>query len=234
MMRLCTLCARAGSKGVTNKNIRSLCGMPLLAHSILQAQGSGLFDHIAVSSDSEDILDIAAAYGVKQLVMRPAELSGDEAPKIPAIRHCAAEIESRLGCSFDTVADLDVTAPLRTIEDIAGAVLLLENSVARNVVSGHPSRRSPYFNMVEQNGDGSVRLVKPVDPPLIRRQDTPLTYDLNASVYVWERDWLFTCERLFHTSTRIYIMPAQRSMDIDSELDFQMVDFLLQKRKECT
>lgn len=228
MKRLCTICARGGSKGVPNKNIRYLLGKPLIAHSILQAQHTELFDQIAVSSDSPEILDIAASYGISQLVMRPAVLANDDAAKIPAIQHCTSMIEERIGYSFETVVDLDVTAPLREIQDIAGAVALLEESDARNVVSGNLSRRSPYFNMVEHVQSGAVQLVKPLDSPFIRRQDAPVTYDLNASIYVWQRDWLLSTPTLFNERTLLYVMPAERSIDIDTELDFHFVEYMFQ------
>ncbi|SFK81405.1 CMP-N,N'-diacetyllegionaminic acid synthase [Paenibacillus sp. 1_12] len=226
MKRLCTICARGGSKGVPNKNVRYLLDKPLIAYSIVQAQKSGLFDQIAVSSDSEAILEIAASYGIHQLVKRPALLANDEAAKIPAIQHCTSIIEQRTGYSFNTVVDLDVTAPLREVQDIAGAVALLEGSAVRNVVSGHPSRRSPYFNMVELTHNGAVQLVKPLDSPFIRRQDAPVTYDLNASIYVWQRDWLLSTATLFNECTLLYVMPSERSIDIDTELDFQFVEYL--------
>ncbi|WP_029420721.1 cytidylyltransferase domain-containing protein [Alicyclobacillus macrosporangiidus] len=231
MKRICTICARAGSKGVPDKNIRNLLGKPLIAHSVLQAQCSELFDEIAVSSDSDHILRIAEAYGVRQLVLRPPELACDDAPKLPAIQHCVEEVERIVGYRFDTVVDLDVTSPLRTVDDIAAAVCLLEQSDAQNVLSCTPSRRSPYFNMVEVTKDGTVALVKPPAASVTRRQDAPVTYDLNASVYVWQRDSLFDCGTLFNPRTLLYVMPAERSLDIDTRLDFDLVEYVLSKRR---
>ncbi|GAA3399846.1 cytidylyltransferase domain-containing protein [Paenibacillus hodogayensis] len=232
MRRLCTICARGGSTGVVNKNIRLLHGLPLIAHSIRQAQQSGLFDHIAVSSDSSDILAAAKAYGVRYLVERPAPMATNEAPKLPAIRHCALEAERMTGIEFDTVVDLDATAPLRTSGDIAGAVALLEQSGAPNVITGTPSRRSPYFNMVELTARGTAVLAKPPSSPIARRQDAPATYDLNAAVYVWQRDWLVTCTELFNERTRLFVMAEDRATDIDTEADFAYVDYLLARKKE--
>ncbi|MBJ6359979.1 cytidylyltransferase domain-containing protein [Paenibacillus sp. GCM10012307] len=230
MKRLCTLCARGGSKGVPGKNIRPLLGKPLLAHSLLQAQTSGLFDTIAVSSDSEEILQTALKYGANLLITRPPDLAGDEAAKIPAIAHCAEEAERLTGIKYDTVTDLDATSPLRTIADIAGAVHLLETSEACNVITGHSSRRSPYFNIVEHQPDGSVKLVKTAETPIVRRQDAPRTYDMNASVYVWRRVWLRADYPLFTKRTLLYVMDAANSADIDSELDFLLVEELMRRR----
>lgn len=229
MKRLCTICARGGSKGVKGKNIRSLHGKPLIAYSIEQAQASGLFDAVAVSSDTRQILDIANAYGADYLVERPAELATDTAAKLPAIRHCVAEIERLHGTLFDTFVDLDATSPLRSVQDIRDAVLLLEKTGAGNVITGMPARRSPYFNLVELDEEGIARLSKRPAEPFVRRQDAPKCFDMNASIYVWRRSALFDTPSIFNADTRLHVMPEERSIDIDSELDFQFVEFVMSK-----
>ena len=108
--------ARGGSKGVKNKNLRLIAGKPLLAHTVLQARASGLFDDIALSSDSDEILRTAAEYGVARLIKRPADLATDTAPKLPVIRHCVEEAERLAGTQYDLVVDLDATSPLRLPE----------------------------------------------------------------------------------------------------------------------
>jgi N-acylneuraminate cytidylyltransferase/CMP-N,N'-diacetyllegionaminic acid synthase len=225
-MRICTVCARGGSKGVENKNLRPLLGKPLLAHSLEQARASGLFAALAVSSDSEEILETARRWGADYLIRRPDEMATDAAPKIPVIRHCLQESERQAGRSFDVIVDLDVTSPLRTSQDIRAAVAMLEESDAANVITAMPSRRSPYFNMVEVDGSGVPRLSKPLPNRIVRRQDAPQCYDMNASIYVWRRSVLMTSDILFHDSTRLYEMPEERSWDIDSEFDFQVVECL--------
>jgi len=230
MKRLCTICARGGSKGVKNKNVRPLGGKPLIAHSILQARESGLFEAIAVSSDNSDILEAARAWGADHLVERPVELATDIAPKMPAIRHCAQTVLERTGVNFDTFVDLDATSPLRIAGDIEGAVALLEGSTADNVITGTPARRSPYFNLVELDSRQRVHLSKPLEAPVVRRQDGPRCYDLNASIYVWGRDALFSeLKTVIGDNTLLFVMPEERSIDIDSDLDFQFVDFLLSR-----
>ena len=230
MRRLCTLCARGGSKGVKGKNLRLLAGKPLLAHSIEQARASGLFEAIAVSSDSPAILDVAAQCRVDYLVKRPDELATDQAAKLPVIRHCVAEVQQRVGHSFETLVDLDATSPLRVPEDIRAAVELLETSGAGNVITAMPARRSPYFNLVELNATGAVELSKRPQTPIVRRQDAPKCYDMNASIYVWTQERLFASDTLFNSDTRLYVMPEERSIDIDSELDFAFVEFVLARR----
>lgn len=230
MSRLCTICARAGSKGVANKNIRMLAGRPLIAHSLEQARATGLFEGLAVSSDSPAILDVARRYGADWLVERPAEMATDTAPKLPALRHCVGAAETMAGTRFDVVVDLDATAPLRAPGDIEGAVALLEATGAANVITGAPARRSPYFNLVERGTDGVVRLAKTPSTPIVRRQDAPACFDMNASIYVWRRAALEASPTVFNADTRLFEMPEERSIDIDSELDFQFVEWLLRRR----
>jgi len=227
MTRLCTICARGGSKGVKGKNVRDLLGKPLIAHSIEQAKASGLFEAIAVSSDAEEILDAADRYGANILVRRPPEMATDTAGKLPAIQHCVKEAESRTGARFDVLVDLDATSPLRLPEDIVGAVRLLEESGVSNVITGAPARRSPYFNLVEVGEDGVVRLSKPSAKTILRRQDAPKCFDMNASIYVWHHNALFVESAIFQSDTLLYVMPEERSIDIDSELDFKFVELLM-------
>lgn len=230
MNRLCTICARGGSKGVKGKNIREMLGKPLIAHSIEQARSSGLFELIAVSSDSKEILNVAERFGADIVVDRPSELASDSAAKLPAIRHCFEEVEKKCGVTFDVLVDLDATSPLRIPEDIIGAVDLLETQKIANVITGAPARRSPYFNLVEIGEDGVVRLSKIPSHPIVRRQDAPQCYDMNASIYVWWRDSLFREGAIFQEDTRLFVMPEERSIDIDSELDFKFVEFLMRGR----
>lgn len=227
MRRICTICARGGSKGVKGKNIRPLLGKPLLAYSIEQARKAGIFDVIAVSSDSELILEAAREYGADWMIERPAELATDQAPKLPVIRHCVAEVERRLGCRFESIVDLDATSPLRSVNDIREAVALLEERNTENVITAMPSRRSPYFNLVELSAAGGVELSKPLKVPVVRRQDAPKCYDMNASIYAWQRHVLFTSDTIFNKGTRLYVMPEERSVDIDSDLDFRFVEFIM-------
>jgi len=218
---------------VKNKNIRDLSGKPLIAYSILQAKHSNLFEYVAVSSDSEELLQISKQWGADYLVKRPMEMATDNAPKLPAIQHCVQEVEKLAGQVFDVMVDIDATSPLRTVADIEGAVQLLENAWVSNVITGAPARRSPYFNLVELNKDGFVRESKCLEKPIVRRQDSPKCYDMNASIYVWKREAFFQSKIIIVEDTMLYEMPEERSIDIDSELDFEMVKFLMSKQISC-
>jgi N-acylneuraminate cytidylyltransferase/CMP-N,N'-diacetyllegionaminic acid synthase len=109
-------------------------------------------------------------------------------------------------------------------------VALLESTDASSVITGCAARRSPYFNLVELDKRGAVRVSKSADPPVVRRQDAPLCFDMNASIYVWRRRVLLHDPRVFYTDTRLYVMPEERSVDIDTELDFEWVEYLLRRR----
>ena len=231
MTKVCTICARGGSKGVKNKNLRTLLGKPLIAHSILQAKESGIFDVIAVSSDSEEILIVAKEYGVDYAIKRPEELATDTAPKVPVMQHCVQEVEKLSGLTFDIITDIDATSPLRTVKDLVNAVQKLEqHEEATNLITAAPARRSPYFNLVEEKQDGYVHLSKPLKDAIVRRQDAPKSYDMNASIYVWKRDSFFNVQSVFTEKTLLYVMPEERSQDIDTELDFEIVQLLAGKR----
>lgn len=235
MNRLAVICARGGSKGVKGKNLRPLMGKPLLAHTVEQAADSGVFDWIAVSSDSHQILAAGTAAGADFAIERPASLAGDTAAKVPAIRHCALEVERLTGAAMDIVVDLDATAPLRALDDIRGAVTKLEQSTAGNLVTGMTARRSPYFNLVEEQPDGTVRLAKEPATPIVRRQDAPRCFDLNASIFCWKRAALMDGgDSALAEDTILFEMPEERSIDIDTELDFAFVEFIMTRGEDNT
>lgn len=214
---------------MANKNIRPLSGRPLIAHTIDRARESGLFVCIAVSSDSDAILDTAAEWGANYVIRRPDELATDTAAKIPAIRHCLEEAERLSGGRCEVFVDLDATSPLRTTDDIRGTVALLEARGVSNVITGAKARRSPYFNLVEKDSTGTVRLSKTLDRPVVRRQDAPKCYDMNASIYAWDRDAFLARPAVFYEDTLLFEMPEERSHDIDTELDFEWVQFLMER-----
>ena len=133
---------------------------------------------------------------------------------------------------FDYNVDLDVTSPLRSIEDIKCVVKLLqENDKTTNIFSVCPSKNSPYFNMVEER-KGKIRLIKELPKGIFRRQDAPQTFDMNASIYAWKRETLAKENQLFLKGTKMFIMPKHRSFDIDHPFDFKLVEFLLKNQKD--
>lgn len=233
MKILCTICARGGSTGVKNKNIRKLCGKPLIAHTIIQAQKSNLFELVTVSSDSQKIRCIAKEWGVDYIVDRPPELATATISKLPAIQHAVLETERTYKKMFDYIIDLDVTAPLRTMNDIIMSFkMFVEHPDAFNLVTACPARKSPYFNMIEVKPDGFAKLVKPPEAMIHRRQDTAHCYDMNASIYIWKRDSLFNSQSAITDRTLLYVMPEDRSFDIDTPLDWKIVKLLAKDQQD--
>ena len=185
MRILVTICARKGSKRVKNKNMRDLMNKPLIAHTIETAKKWGRADRIVVSTDSEEIARISKEYGAEVPFMRPYELSSDTAPKLPVIQHVVKFLMDKENEKFDLVVDLDPTSPLRTVEDIENAYNTMLQGDSINLFSVCSARKSPYFNMVELDDDGYAHLCKTLENPIFRMQDTPVVYELNASIYIY-------------------------------------------------
>ena len=228
MKVLCTICARRGSKGVPNKNVKEMVGKPLIALSIQQALESNLFDKIVVSTDSAEIKQIAKQYGAESWFSRPAELSRDDSPKIPVIKHALEESEKKFNCKFNHLIDLDATSPLRNVEDIRKAYKIFLRDSFDNLITGTRSRKNPYFNMIEIK-NGEIELSKKLKNTPVSRQLAPQVFDMNASIYIWTRDFLLKENGLFSGRLGFYEMPEDRSIDIDSPLDWEIVKMLMEK-----
>lgn len=230
---LCTICARGGSKCVKNKNIKLVNGKPLIAYTIDHAQSCGLFEHIVLSTDSDDIAGTAAEYGAEVFFRRDPEMASDSAGKLPAIRDAFVRSEAHYEKQFDYLIDLDASAPLRTPADITNAFESFRTGGFDNIISGIPARRSPYFNQVELQPEGNVSLSKALKHPVLRRQDSPRVYDMNASIYIWTRDAILTSDHTISDNTGLYVMDEATAFDIDSEVDFMIVEMLLRELRNA-
>lgn len=226
-MRIITICARGGSLGVPGKNIRPLCGKPLIGWTIEQALRSQLGDRVLVSTDSQAIADIARDLGAEVPFLRPAVLATAEAAKLPVIQHLVQWVESEMG-AVDTVIDLDPTSPLRSVEDIRRCVELLCDNTDL-VITGYESDKNPYFNMVECKPGGYFERVCRPTTEVFGRQSAPKVFAMNASIYVWRRAAL-TGSLWSSPRVRLYVMPRERSIDIDHPIDFDLVEFIMKKR----
>ena len=227
MPRLAIIAARSGSKGLPDKNILPFCGKPLLAHTVEQAVSSGVFDHVAITSDSQHYLDIAQTAGADILIMRPNELANDLAAKPPVLKHALSEAEGRTGLIFETVADLQPTSPLRRDDDIAKSCAALYQDPSLNVVvSVSPARSSPYYTLVEADQSGRLNLSKPSVTHATRRQDIPPSYDLNGSIYFWRREALLEELPAINSATGFHLMDEACNFDIDTELDSKVTEFI--------
>lgn len=226
---LCTICARGGSKGVPRKNVRSIGGEPLIAHTIEDAKAWDRDAEILVSTDDEAIASTAREYGAWVPFERPAELATDEAAKLPVVQHAVEYAEDARNLQYDYVVDLDPTAPLRNVEDIEDCFETATEPDVNNVYSVTEADKNPYFNMVELDEDGYASLSKELDDGVDRRQDAPAVYAMNASIYVYDRDCLIETESIHSDRTKVSVMPPERSIDIDREIDLELVKLLFER-----
>ena len=232
---LITLCARGGSKGIPEKNIKLLAGKSLIVYSIdltkILKEKWGA--KIALSTDDSKIKQVAAAHGVQTEYVRPEYLATDSAGKIDTIKDLLIYEESLVNYKYDFVLDLDVTSPLRTLEDIEKSLeLLIANSKAENLFSVNNSARNPYFNMVEKKSNGFYSLVKTsLDGTLMTRQSAPKVYDLNASFY-WHKRTFFDLDSksAIIDKSLIYTM-NHICFDLDHKFDFDFLEYLINNNK---
>lgn len=225
---LLTIAARGGSKGVKDKNIRPLCGKPLIAVTIAQALAWKKASHIVVTTDSEAIAEVSKKYGAEVPFLRPAELATDTAAKVPVLRHALQTFEAMTHETFDIVVDLDPTAPVRRVEDLDRCLELFLTKKPKTLFSVIPAQKNPYFNMVEAGQDGFVHLSKSLPEGVSRRQDAPKVFAMNASIYFYSREYLLDPNVSSPISDRsvCYVMDELASLDIDREIDFKFVEFL--------
>ena len=229
-MIIATIAARGGSKGVPKKNIKPLLGKPLIAYTIEQALNCDSIDHVIVSTDFEEIADVARSYGAQVPFIRPGKLATDFSGKLPVIKHVVTYAIEKMDLKPDIIVDLDPTSPLRLQEDIEECIALVKNEGYDSVITGYRSNKNPYFNMVEINDNGFAQLSKNLSAPVTRRQDAPIVYAMNASIYVWKTNLLLNQNHIISGKVKFYEMPENRSIDIDSLTDFKLVEMLLKER----
>lgn len=221
---IATVLARGGSKGLPGKNSRPFMGRPLLAHTISQALDSGLFESVVFSSDDKSYLALAAHCGADLVIDRPKDLAGDQIGKLSGIRHAVLSAETHFSVNYDFILDLAVTSPLRSTEDISGVLAKLTRG-ASLVLSCKEAADNPYFNLVEPGDDGAVRLCCEPKEGYLSRQSAPRVFALNGAAYGWAREELFEpSDTVVRGHAHLYEMPADRSLDIDTALDFLIAE----------
>jgi CMP-N-acetylneuraminic acid synthetase len=227
----CVIGARGGSKGVAGKNFRPLLGKPLIAWSIEQALACPEIRRVVVSTDSEAIAEVSRAAGAHVPFMRPAELANDTAGKWEVWQHALAATDAHFSDDpIDLFVDLDCTSPLRDVADISRAIAQFQAASVDAVFSVCEARKNPYFNMLELDENGCLRICKQLPRPIVRRQDAPAVYEHVASIYVLSPDYLRRGTGLLSGRTQGYDIGSAKSLDIDSEFDFELVEYLMRKR----
>jgi len=230
MFILGTICCRGGSKGVPGKNIKPLLGKPLIAYTVETALNTSLLNDVIISTDSIDIANTAKQFGAKVPFMRPNDLATDTASKWPVFIHALETYQKMFGVSVDYLVDMDVTVPLKLPIDINGAIQkALDDTNVDVVITGYEPERNPYFNMMEIKPDGYAEIVKKGVKPIVRRQDAPEVYSLTPAAYVIKKSALYEFEHWSKAKCKIYPIPRDRAVDIDTEIDFKIVEFLMSK-----
>jgi CMP-N,N'-diacetyllegionaminic acid synthase len=220
--------ARGGSKGLPGKNIRSFAGLPLIAHSILCAKGCPSVNRIVVSTDSDAIAAAAVEYGAEVPFRRPAELATDTAPMWPVIKHALENSEKAFTERYDVVVLLDPTSPARLPSDIEAALTTLHGDVQCDGVIGVSEPEfSPYWHCVVEE-DGYLRDLFPKAKDFDRRQDVPVVYCINASLYVWRRSLVKDSDNWRSGRLRLHVVPSVRAIHIDEIHQFEIAELMVQ------
>ena len=222
--------ARGGSKGVPGKNIRRVSGKPLIAYAIECGLQCPSIEHVVVSTDSVEIAEIAKGFGAEVPFLRPAEIAADTTPMLPVMQHCISSSESFYHTTVEFLVLLDPTGPLRLVEDIEHCIRRCKESDCDAIISGNVAHRNPYFNMVKEE-ESYVQLVCSTNGSIGRRQDAPSVYDLNTVVWVYSRKALMEEQARIPKKTQLYLVPPERSIDLDTEFDFRVLGFLLKERE---
>jgi len=232
---LCVISARGGSQGVPGKNIRPLLGKPLIVWSIEHALAAPEVDYVVVSTDSEAIAAVSEAAGALVPFRRPAELASNTAGKFQVWQHALRACEAHFHEEFEFFLDLDCTNPLRDVADISGAIAQFRAARPQGIdaVFGVcEARKNPYFNMLEIE-DGLLRMCKSLPHPIVCRQDAPQVLDHVGSIYVLSPSFLKSEASLLLDGRTIgYDMGREKSFDVDSELDFELITYFMRRKLE--
>ena len=227
---ICVIGARGGSKGVPGKNIRPLLGKPLIAWTIEQAKECKLINRVIVSTDNKEIAEISKKYKAEVPFIRPKELANDQSGKWEVWQHALKACEDFYNEKFDLYVDLDCTSPVRDVDDIYKAIEQYKSSDADAIFSICEARKNPYFNMVEYDKKNYLKIVKSLDSPIVRRQDSPKVFEHVASIYVINPEYLKNGNGLLGGRTKGYNIGIEKSFDLDSEFDFELIEYIMKKK----
>ena len=208
------------------KNLRLAGGIPLVGHAVTAARASRLIDRVVVSTDDQEIADVARSFGAEVPFLRPPALARDDAPELAAWRHALDTLEADGQVRIDVLASIPPTAPLRVPEDIDACIMELTSSEADAVVTVTKAHRSPHFNMVALD-NGRARVLAPLAVSPGRRQDVPAAYDVTTVAYAARPAYVRRATGILDGHVRAVIVPHERALDIDTEHDLRVADLLL-------
>lgn len=222
--------ARSGSKGIPGKNIRNFGGKPLIAWSIECARSVAEIDEVFVSTDSIEIAEISRKYGASVPFIRPSELATDNSPEWLSWRHALNYLQEHSKLP-SVMVSLPATAPLRNSHDVKQCLETYSKEKCDVVITVSEAVRNPYFNIVAENDDGTVDLVLK-NSNISRRQEAPKLYEMTTVCYVVNPKFVLMNNSIFEGRVKAVDIPRERAIDLDSMLDFEIAEFLLNLRKE--
>jgi N-acylneuraminate cytidylyltransferase len=222
--------ARAGSRGLKNKNIMNFADKPLISWTIRQALENSRIERVIVSTDSPEIAEISRYYGAEVPFLRPANLASDMAPELLSWKHALNFLKESEGAIPNIFLSLPCTAPLREQVDIDLNLDCLIENQGDIAISVTPSTRSPYFNMVRLDSKGKATTFTDTETPYTRRQDVPLTYDITTVAYSARPKYVLETETLLGGTVYASVVNREHSIDIDDAFDFEIAEFLFKKK----
>ncbi|WP_376872885.1 acylneuraminate cytidylyltransferase family protein [Albirhodobacter sp. R86504] len=220
---------RKGSKGVPGKNFKSFCGRPLIDWSLDQLLENKRIDCVVVSTDDADILAHAVKRGAFDMGLRPDELATDAAGKFGVWKHALGVVEDKCGAA-EVFIDIDATSPMRIMADIDGALDLFLKERPDMVMNVAEAEKNPYFNLLEADASGALHVSKSLPGGVVARQQAPKVFEHAAATYVLDPAYLKRASGLFEGRVLPHIVPSERSVDIDSPIDFKIAEFLMSER----
>lgn len=228
---LFTICGRAGSKGIKNKNIRNFCGKPLPYYTVsaidlyLKNSTLDINADIVVNTDSKELIDLMLNNNMRdvEIINRSNDLAGDLVGKIAVIEDCLNKMQERLGKKYDVVIDLDITSPLRTVSDVDKLVSVHLETNADVTTSVVPARRNPFFNQVMRAEKGFKKVI---ESNYTARQQAPDIYDMNASMYAYNPDFLKSGKSVLAGYVECIEMYDTGILDLDHENDFEIMEVI--------
>lgn len=223
--------ARAGSKGVPGKNLREVGGIPLVGRAVLIGVSSPLIDRMLCSTESVQIAEVAQNFGAEVPFLRPVTLAEDQSPEWEAWKHLADFLVSNGASESDVLVSLPATSPLRTQKDVDDAIVELGTSQFDIVVGVSEATRNPWFNMATREATGLTSLACHSERgPIHRRQDAPVVFDMTTVVYATTLGFVLREDGIFSGRVGSVVIPRERSIDVDTELDLEIANLLLKKK----
>lgn len=224
MKPICLICAREGSKGVPNKNIRIIAKKPLIAHTIEAVLDSNLFSHVIVSTEDKKIARISKEYGAEIPFFRPKNLAADTTPVGDVFLHAIKKLYS-LGYQFDIFVNRDCTVPFIRTKDIAGTIDLMNRRKCDAVYGVYRQHLNPYFNMMEPNSKGFLKLSKKLKERPRSRQEAPVVYQLNG-LFTYDAKKFLEYGNPIMPKALPYEIPVETGLMIDTEIEFRVAEVL--------